>query len=398
MNSNNSSLRTLLTPIFVLFCSLALILIAAMFLKDPAAAASGGSYVSINPIGLSEPASHDSHQAARENMAIAESQAVANLEFFNSRFERYTKELTLEEEKALGRSDLVTTRYQMDALRDNLTTLQELTVAWAAETEQITTKDVGLQIAADRELLQNFDELDGEARMSARDVKQTQEQLQPLADFVAMLEQQDKVPYEPSERFHQRLAALSLKVTVAVFELRESLAQLRHIHRSAVNLPMGEEPLMDAVYRLRRERRLNVGTDSGNESKDSDSSSSSDSHQLVVTTTTAIPMPSVPQLIEEPNIPEPPNPDPGSRSPKTLFDVSEFRQGTAVRTSYVAPPGPPEENSVAPYSTPFPRTIRVALPTVNGAPQTRSVQNGNCSPACRCGCQHNCRCSSRRCR
>lgn len=390
MTSNLSSLRALLTPIFVLFSSLALIVIGAMFIRDPAAAARGSSFVSITPIGLNEPAGHDSSQAAKDNMAIAESQAVANLEFFNSRFERYTKELTLEEEKALGRSDLVTTRYRMDALRDNLTTLQELTVDWAAETEQITTEDVGLKIAADRELLQVFDELDGETRMSARDVKQTQEQLKPLADFVAMLEQQDKVPYEPSERFHQRLTSLSLKVTVAVFEMRESLAQLRHLHRSAANLPVGEEPLMDAVYRLRRERRLNVKTESGSES---DSSSSSDNDTVVTSPTTVI---SVIPVLQEPNSPEPA--DPQSHSPKTLFDVSEFKQGTAFRTNYVAPPGPPDETSAVQHSTPFPRNVPRVWTTFSVTQSNQSVRCGKCSPSCRCGCQHNCRCGSRRCR
>ncbi len=258
MTTNTNELRSLMTPMFVLFCSVALVFLAAMILRDPSRA--GGDLVMVSP--GSDTAFHPTPLPPQNStpstppssaLAAAEDQLVKNMAYFDSRFERYTAELHLEEEKALSRSDLVGTRYQIKSLQEDVATLLTRSHEWETMNTDLQTNVIGSQIAGSSSLLDDYVTLLDRSLLSARDVTELSERLQPLSDFVAMLEDQDKVAYEPSERFQSRLTTMVHNVAKSMDEFEGAILELNRLQREAQTLAPLEETLREAVYRRRRE-------------------------------------------------------------------------------------------------------------------------------------------------
>ncbi|MCA9065394.1 MAG: hypothetical protein KDA96_20135 [Planctomycetaceae bacterium] len=259
MTTQTNELRSLMTPILVLLFAIVLVVIAAAMLRHPESAradlvmVSSRSSVSDHPTAASSVIPTPSSPTTTA-LAAAEDQLVKNMSYFDSRFERYTAELHLEEEKALSRSDLVTTRYQLKSLQEDLASLQTLSREWETLHQDLQINVAGSQIAGSKPLLDDYLKLTAGSLLSERDVAELTDRLRPLSDFVAMLEDQDKVAYEPSERFQSRLTTMVHNVEKATTDFSEGLMELKRLQREAQTLAPLEETLQEAAYRRRREQ------------------------------------------------------------------------------------------------------------------------------------------------
>lgn len=262
MTTAPNDFRSLMTPVFVLFGSVALVVLAAMMLQDPSRA--GGDMAMSSPASdgpFNLKSQFTSAPASSMNLAEAEDQLVKNMAYFDSRFERYTAELHLEEEKALSRSDLVATSYQVRSLQEDISKLQTLSCEWDTMHTELHTSLKGSQLAGSRELLDEYIALSDRSLLSIHDVTELSERLQPLSDFVAMLEAQDKVAYEPGERFQSRLTSMVRNVEKAIEEFQDAVLELKRLHREAQPLAPVSETLEEAVYRRRRQLSAAVDSD-----------------------------------------------------------------------------------------------------------------------------------------
>lgn len=280
MSTQTNELRGLMTPMLVLLFAIVLIILAALILRHPTTAGadlvmlSPGGGVAHNPASSLPPNSPTT--SSPPSMAAAEDRLVKNMAYFDSRFERYTAELHLEEEKALSRSDLVSTRYQLKSLQEDVASLQTLSSEWETLHQDLQTGLSGRQIAGSIRLLDDYLQLTALSLLSERDVAELSEQLRPLSDFVAMLEDQDKVAYEPSERFQSRLTTMVHNVEKAITDFNEGILELKRLQREAQTLAPLDETLQEAVYRRRREQ-------SESPEKKSPPTDSADSQTLKVT-------------------------------------------------------------------------------------------------------------------
>ncbi|APZ96372.1 hypothetical protein [Fuerstiella marisgermanici] len=319
--------------------------------------------------------------AATTRLEEAEDRLVRNMEFFDSRFERFTADLRVAEDKALSRSDLVGTRYELRALQDQLVTLRDLTREWDDINSELLSDRTGQQIAAGRDLLEQYVLLADQPRLSQRDVEELTERLEPLSQFIAMLEDQDKVPYEPGERFQTRLVSMNGHISEAVREYEDSLAELRRMMRESRSQEPGEEILRDAMSRWRLEQKRRAAS-----------------------STAAVPADTGPAKSEAP----PEASEPPSKSPKQRRDAPPGRTMLAHRSvlsrlkpynpdwsqHMVSPPAPVErqtdpvaEDSRTVPAAPAPPIVRPPVPVSQTGTQTIQTRC-RCGPCCRC--RHRC--------
>lgn len=377
MTTTISEFRSLITPVFVLFSGVALVFLAAMILRDPS---HFGSSVMVPPSFMSESEETENRSdvantpvpitSASTQLVSTEDHLVKNMEFFDSRFERFTADLMVAEEKALSRSDLVGTRFELQSLLDQLERLRSLATTWGDHNAVLLTDSTGQQIAAEPDLMNDYMQLADRKRLSLRDVEELTERLEPLSGFIAMIEDQDKVPYEPGERFQSRLLFMTGNIAEAVREYEDSLAELRRLMRGSRSVDASDEILQDAIYRWRREQKTNA--------------------KKSASTVPAYDWPRESQNEEAPPQKLPPEPNSLPFEPSsdetTVANQNDRRAnaaftGTPVRTV-------PQKN---PGASVWTTTVRA-----NARPTNVVDSHTSCQSRTRCRCSRSCPCKARR--